>query len=248
MARVDYNLSDLSGNVAAWNIAFYHNNPVGAPIQTTDQNGNVSWTGQMDPFGSVLPNPNITQNLRLPGQYFDAETSLHYNMQRYYDPLNGGRYLPADRIGLGGGTNQYIYSLNDPLNLSDPTGEIAVVPILVGIGTGIVFDYAVSKWKEKNCSCTTGSGAVVAPALGAATSIFGPFATKPRTGIAGGGLAGDSTSVYSQAVHEAYESKAINAAEKRIARDTGRYLSKVVPLATAAYVAFELYDAFRCDH
>ncbi|MGZ5055282.1 MAG: RHS repeat-associated core domain-containing protein, partial [Methylobacter sp.] len=130
LARVDYNLSDLSGNVSAWNIAFYHNNPVGAPVQATDQNGNVSWTGQMDPFGSVLPiNPNITQNLRFPGQYFDQETGLHYNMQRYYDPLNGGRYLQADRIGLLGGINTYAYAYNNPVNLIDPDGRIPVVGI-----------------------------------------------------------------------------------------------------------------------
>ncbi|MGZ3974328.1 MAG: RHS domain-containing protein [Methylobacter sp.] len=81
MVRVDYNLSDTTGNVAAWDIAFYHNNPVGAPVQTTDQNGNVSWTGQTDPFGNVQTiNPNITQNLRFPGQYFDQEWKTAFNI------------------------------------------------------------------------------------------------------------------------------------------------------------------------
>nr|WP_319937977.1 RHS repeat-associated core domain-containing protein [Sphingomonas sp. S2-65] len=28
--------------------------------------------------------------LRLPGQYCDAETGLHYNRFRYYDPALGG--------------------------------------------------------------------------------------------------------------------------------------------------------------
>jgi uncharacterized protein RhaS with RHS repeats len=123
LARVDYNLSDWSGNVASWNIAYYHNNPLGAPLQTTDRLGQISWSAQLDPFGKATPiNPAITQNLRLPGQYYDQETGLHYNMARYYDPVNGGRYLQSDPIGLSGGINTYAYVENNPLSYIDPLG------------------------------------------------------------------------------------------------------------------------------
>ena len=44
----------------------------------------------------------------LAGQYFDAETGLHYNYHRYYDP-SIGRYLRPDPIGLWGGVNLYSY-------------------------------------------------------------------------------------------------------------------------------------------
>ena len=119
---MDYNLSDTTGNINAWNIAYFHNNPVGTPIQTTDRLGNVSWTDQLDPYGNVLPiNPSITQNLRFPGQYYDAETGLHYNGQRYYDQLSG-RYWQSDRIGLAGGINTYTYVGNNPLRYIDPLG------------------------------------------------------------------------------------------------------------------------------
>ncbi|MFC1504927.1 RHS repeat-associated core domain-containing protein [Thermodesulfobacteriota bacterium] len=39
------------------------------------------------------------QGFRLAGQYFDAETGLHYNYHRYYDP-SIGRYLRPDPIKL----------------------------------------------------------------------------------------------------------------------------------------------------
>ena len=43
----------------------------------------------------------VHQPLRFQGQYYDAETGLHYNRFRYYDP-DAGRFISRDPIGLAG--------------------------------------------------------------------------------------------------------------------------------------------------
>jgi RHS repeat-associated protein len=68
----------------------------------------------------------VEMNLRLPGQQLHAETGLHQNWMRDYDPMVG-RYLQPDPIGLEGGPNVYVYVGSDPLNYVDPRGEDAVV-------------------------------------------------------------------------------------------------------------------------
>ena len=62
----------------------------------------------------------MVQNLRFQGQYFDAETGLHYNRFRYYDP-DIGRFVSQDPIGLAGGVNNYQYAPN-PVGWIDPLG------------------------------------------------------------------------------------------------------------------------------
>ncbi|MDI6457774.1 RHS repeat-associated core domain-containing protein [Cronobacter muytjensii] len=62
----------------------------------------------------------VYQPLRYQGQYFDAETGLHYNRVRYYDP-DAGRFISQDPIGLAGGINLYQYAPN-PLVWVDPLG------------------------------------------------------------------------------------------------------------------------------
>lgn len=89
--------------------------------------GATVWRWQSDAFGNGAANDNpsglfqFTFNQRLPGQQFDAETGLHYNHARYYDPAVG-RYIASDPIGLAGGINTYAYVEGNPLGYVDPLG------------------------------------------------------------------------------------------------------------------------------
>lgn len=62
----------------------------------------------------------VEQPLRFQGQYFDAETGLHYNRFRYYDPVVG-RFATQDPIGLLGGLLLESYAPS-PANWTDPLG------------------------------------------------------------------------------------------------------------------------------
>ena len=116
---------------------FIHPDHLNTPRLITDQAGTVVWRwDNEDPFGNNAPNENpagvgaFTCNLRLPGQYFDRETNLHYNYFRDYDPAIG-RYIQSDPIGLHGGINTYGYVGGSPIGRSDPSGLI--VPVIVGL-------------------------------------------------------------------------------------------------------------------
>ncbi|MCP4457225.1 MAG: RHS repeat protein, partial [Cytophagales bacterium] len=96
------------------------------------------WSGEYDAFGGAeISVATMTSNLRFPGQYFDAESGLHYNYFRYYDSGVGG-YVTSDPIGLDGGVNFYGYVGGNPIRYADPIGEMAL-NTATGAGFGSFF-------------------------------------------------------------------------------------------------------------
>ncbi|WKJ92598.1 RHS repeat-associated core domain-containing protein [Methylomonas montana] len=100
----------------------YHLDHLGTPRELTDSDGKIVWSARYRAYGNLAlaDVQEIDNPLRFQGQYFDAETGLHYNLNRYYDP-NAGRFIHQDPIGLEGGTNVYRYAPN-PVNWIDPLG------------------------------------------------------------------------------------------------------------------------------
>ncbi|QLQ33455.1 MAG: RHS repeat-associated core domain-containing protein [Candidatus Thiothrix singaporensis] len=94
----------------------------------TDSNRRIVWKWESDAFGSTVPQQDpdgdgkqTIVNLRFPGQYYDAESGLHQNWHRTYDP-SLGRYISSDPIGLVGGLNTYGYVGQSPLVYRDRSG------------------------------------------------------------------------------------------------------------------------------
>lgn len=107
---------------------FYHNDHLGTPQTITDAAGNVVWAADMAAFGGMtVTTQTVVNNLRFPGQYWDAESGLSYNWHRYYD-ASVGRYVEADPIGLAGGINRWGYVSQNPVMLIDPVGKASKPP------------------------------------------------------------------------------------------------------------------------
>jgi RHS repeat-associated protein len=122
---------------------YYHNDHLATPQKMTDSSGTVVWSADYKPFGEVNITTNtITNNLRFPGQYFDAETGLHQNWNRDYNAALG-KYIETDPLNLGtakilfpeiadkliefyktnpASQNLYVYVQNAPTRYSDPPG------------------------------------------------------------------------------------------------------------------------------
>ncbi|AAY40019.1 RHS repeat domain-containing protein [Pseudomonas syringae] len=117
LARVDEKEGEVENKVY-----YFHTDQIGTPLEMTDAEGQIVWQAKYRAWGAVekLVVNEVEQNLRFQGQYFDAETGLHYNTFRYYDP-EIGRFITQDPIGLLGGFNLYGYCRN-PTAWIDPLG------------------------------------------------------------------------------------------------------------------------------
>jgi RHS repeat-associated protein len=99
----------------------------------TDELQSVVWRWEGEAFGNTAAEElaGFSVNLRFPGQYFDQETNLHYNWNRYYDP-ELGRYITSDPIGIQGGSNTYAYVRGNPLTRIDLAGKAGVLGAIPG--------------------------------------------------------------------------------------------------------------------
>jgi RHS repeat-associated protein len=162
------------------NTYYYHNDHLGTPQKMTDSTGVVVWSADYKPFGEATITTNtITNNLRFPGQYYDAETGLNYNYFRDYNPVIG-RYIESDPLGLlpsgprGGMNHLYVYADNNSLSKKDPlglsetctwAGFSAAIAAVVGVqivrDTGVcVDDCGRTRTRNRTCICACfGAGA-----------------------------------------------------------------------------------------
>ncbi len=132
------------------------------PRRLTNADGQVAWQWLITGFGEVTPTtgatgylqpgstatapsyaPAVTFNLRYPGQQWDQETGLAYNINRYYD-ASSGRYIQADPIGLDGGWNRFAYVGGNPVSFVDPEGlQFLDLTTIAGLRRNTTLDEAV---------------------------------------------------------------------------------------------------------
>jgi RHS repeat-associated protein len=106
-------------------VNFVRADGLGSPRAVTSSAGTVlwQWAYASNPFGEKAPvsSAGYTLNLRFPGQYYDAESGLNYNVNRDYEPATG-RYIQSDRMGIAVAPSTYSYVGGSPLTAVDPLG------------------------------------------------------------------------------------------------------------------------------
>jgi RHS repeat-associated protein len=125
----DIPVATLRPNGAGVSLYYVHTDHLNTPRRISRPSDNVIlWRWDSDPFGTTAANEDpdgdttpFVYNLRVPGQYFDAESGLSYNYFRDYDTVTGG-YIESDPIGLAGGINTYAYADGDPIRNTDRLG------------------------------------------------------------------------------------------------------------------------------
>ncbi|MED9208477.1 RHS repeat-associated core domain-containing protein [Escherichia marmotae] len=139
----------ITGRGESRKIWYYHTDVTDTVQEVSAADGTLVWAGYQAGFGENRGNISnsgayFEQPLRLPGQYFDEETGLHYNLFRYYAP-ECGRFISQDPIGLKDGLNPYTYPLN-PITDIDPLGLITC-----GVDIGDPGELLRCKMVENNC-------------------------------------------------------------------------------------------------
>jgi RHS repeat-associated protein len=128
----------------------YHlHDALGSVITITDENGVVGATYDYDVYGGIRAQEGETANtLTFTGEQWDAETELLYLRARYYDPSTG-QFISKDPfpgfIHDPRSLNKYSYAYNNPINLTDPSGENPLVVLGFNTVTGIAMDYTMAK-------------------------------------------------------------------------------------------------------
>ncbi len=141
---------------AAGAFTWTHSDHLGSVAVATDAAGALVFWESHTPFGEPLQDPAANRDeAGFTGHIRDAATGLTYAQARYYNPVIARFYAP-DPVGFAdrgpGYFNRYAYTMNDPVNLVDPTGMHAASPAMraafqragVRAGTGLIITQADS--------------------------------------------------------------------------------------------------------
>jgi RHS repeat-associated protein len=176
-------------------INYYHTDHLGSSSVMTDSSGIMKEEIYYYPFGKTRSNTGtLNVKHKFTGQELDDETGLYNYGARYYDPAIG-RFVSADSIvpdfSDPQSLNRYSYCRNNPVIITDPSGNIFIIDdIIIAAVTYVVANAAV-----------IAEGAAIGAAIGGASAAvtggnvwqgmaLGAVSGAVFAGV--GGLIGDS--------------------------------------------------------
>jgi RHS repeat-associated protein len=210
-------------------VYFIRTDHIGRPAFATDSTGAKLWEVSYLPFGGVHVSSGLPIALRFPGQWFQAESGLHQNWMRDYDPTTG-RYIEADPLGLVDGPSVYGYARQNPGRWVDPRGEYISV---VDRDNATYFD----RWED----CVSENSPLSVDDIEALFILGGPI-PKKSLGVRVQPGSSPFTSLPSYTAHQMYGSQARRTGLGSAMRSAGRAGS----LLLLMYGAYMLGVELRC--
>ncbi len=158
----------------------YHADGLGSVRAVTYKNAHVAQNYRYDAFGVPVgppaPQGSHNQPFQYTGEQRDKETGFMYLRTRYYDP-SIGRFIQRDtEAGILEdplSLNRYTYVENNPTTWVDPTGRIAWIPVLIGIGAVVNGVGNMIEYSQENQGNTDGWGYAKAFGIGAFSGAVG---------------------------------------------------------------------------
>jgi RHS repeat-associated protein len=101
---------------------YYHFDVLGSVIALSNTSGNIVERYSYDVFGEPNRVSSVGNPYMFTGREYDPCTGLYYYRARYYKPLIG-RFLQTDPLRKWSELNLYTYVKNNPINMTDPSGQ-----------------------------------------------------------------------------------------------------------------------------
>ncbi|MDJ1420343.1 MAG: RHS repeat-associated core domain-containing protein [Candidatus Methanoperedens sp.] len=183
---------------------YYHHDGLGSIRSLSDSKESIKAIYSYDAFGQIQKKMGYVDNdFLFTGEQMDTETGLIYLRARYYDPAIG-RFITKDPFPTIGiitqNINRYVYTMNNPVNLVDPSGKVLwYVPGLAGAAVNEVFYLGNVIFTDETFSWSVAGGRAVGGfAAGTAFTYTTITTGNPWVGGAAAGAAAYSFDIGTQ--------------------------------------------------